>query len=114
MTGEALPDDVAVDAVLAALADPTRRHLLDLLSSHGEATATNLSELVPISRQAIVKHLGCLDDAHLVSSRRVGREVRYSVTSSALSSTAMWMAGLADRWDRRLARLKQVAEHQEE
>jgi DNA-binding transcriptional ArsR family regulator len=100
----------AVDSVLAALADPTRRQLLDLLAAQGEATATTLAERLPVSRQAVVKHLAVLDAAGLVSGARVGREVRYAVRSAALGATARWMAALAADWDRRLADIKRVAE----
>lgn len=100
----------AVDGVLAALADPMRRRLLDLLAAQGEATATTLAERLPVSRQAVVKHLGVLDAAGLVSGGRVGREVRYTVRPAALDATARWMAALAADWDRRLATIKRVAE----
>jgi DNA-binding transcriptional ArsR family regulator len=100
----------AVDGVLAALADPTRRQLLDLLAAQGEATATTLAEQLPVSRQAVVKHLAVLDAAGLITGGRVGREVRYAVRSAALDTTARWMAALASDWDRRLARIKRVAE----
>lgn len=100
----------AVDSVLVALADPTRRQLLDLLAAQGEATATTLAERVPVSRQAVVKHLGVLDAAGLVSGSRVGREVRYAVRPAALDATARWMASLAADWDRRLANIRRVAE----
>jgi DNA-binding transcriptional ArsR family regulator len=100
----------AVDSVLVALADPTRRQLLDLLAAQGEVTATTLAERLPVSRQAVVKHLAVLDAAGLVSGRRVGREVRYAVRPAALDATARWMASLAADWDRRLANIKRVAE----
>jgi DNA-binding transcriptional ArsR family regulator len=100
----------AVDSVLVALADPTRRQLLDLLAAQGEATATTLAERLPVSRQAVVKHLAVLDAAGLVSGGRVGREVRYAVRPAALDATARWMAALAADWDRRLANIKRVAE----
>lgn len=100
----------AVDGVLAALADPTRRQLLDILAAHGEATATKLAEPLPVSRQAVVKHLAVLDAAGLVSGSRVGREVRYAVRPAALDATARWMAALAADWDRRLEKIKRVAE----
>ena len=99
-----------VDGVLAALADPRRRQLLDLLSEQGEATATTLAEALPVSRQAVVKHLGVLDDAGLVAASRVGREVRYAVRTAAVDTTARWLAALAVDWDRRLARIKRLAE----
>ncbi|KOU55099.1 ArsR family transcriptional regulator [Streptomyces sp. MMG1533] len=99
-----------VDSVLGALADPMRRRLLDLLAAQGQATATTLAERLPVSRQAVVKHLTVLDAAGLVSGTRVGREVRYAVRPTALDATARWMASLAADWDRRLANIKRVAE----
>ncbi|MFD5895578.1 ArsR/SmtB family transcription factor [Streptomyces sp. NPDC060366] len=100
----------AVDSVLVALADPTRRQLLELLAAQGEITATTLAAQLPVSRQAVVKHLAVLDAAGLVSGGRVGREVRYAVRPAALDATARWMAALAVDWDRRLANIKRVAE----
>jgi DNA-binding transcriptional ArsR family regulator len=99
-----------VDRVLSALADPTRRTLLDALAARGRATATDLAEVLPISRQAVVKHLGVLHDAGLVSGGRRGREVRYSVRVDRLDATAKWMSGLAGDWGVRLAGLKRAAE----
>jgi DNA-binding transcriptional ArsR family regulator len=103
-------EEQAVDSVLVALADPTRRQLLDLLAARGEATATVLAAGLPVSRQAVVKHLAVLDAAGLVAGGRVGREVRYAVRPAALNATARWMAALAVDWDRRLATIKRVAE----
>lgn len=108
------PGAESVDSVLGALADPTRRRLLDLLAAHGEATATALAGELPVSRQAVVKHLAVLDTAGLVSASRVGREVRYAVRPAALDATARWMASLASEWDRRLARIKRIAEAAEQ
>lgn len=99
-----------VDAVLGALADPTRRALLDALSARGQASASALAGDLPVSRQAIVKHLAVLEEAGLVTSQRAGREVRYTLRSQALDATARWMAGLAADWDRRLAAIKRLAE----
>ncbi|WP_329163028.1 metalloregulator ArsR/SmtB family transcription factor [Streptomyces sp. NBC_01717] len=110
MTDERRGPGEAVDSVLGALADPMRRRLLDLLAAQGEVSATTLAERVPVSRQAVVKHLAVLDAAGLVSGRRVGREVRYAVRPAALDATARWMAALAADWDRRLAHIKRVAE----
>ena len=76
MTDEGCGAAEAVDSVLVALADPTRRQLLDLLAAQGEATATTLAARLPVSRQAVVKHLAILNAAGLVSGSRVGREVR--------------------------------------
>ncbi|MFC8452656.1 ArsR/SmtB family transcription factor [Kitasatospora sp. NPDC057223] len=100
----------AADSVLVALADPTRRLLLELLAAQGEATATTLAGRLPVSRQAVVKHLAVLDAAGLVSGSRVGREVRFTVRPAALDATARWMAALATDWDRRLADIKHAAE----
>ncbi|WP_392753175.1 ArsR/SmtB family transcription factor [Streptomyces sp. LN590] len=110
MTDERRGPGEAVDSVLSALADPMRRQLLDLLAAQGEVSATTLAERVPVSRQAVVKHLAVLDAAGLVSGRRVGREVRYAVRPAALDATARWMAALAADWDRRLTHIKHVAE----
>jgi DNA-binding transcriptional ArsR family regulator len=98
------------DDVLAALADPTRRLLLDVLAEHGEATATTLADAVPVSRQAVVKHLAVLDRAGLVVKRRRGREVRFAVRPDRLSGTARWMAAKAAEWDARLAAIRRIAE----
>ncbi|WP_327421202.1 metalloregulator ArsR/SmtB family transcription factor [Streptomyces sp. NBC_01230] len=113
MTDDSRRADEAVDSVLGALADPTRRRLLDLLGAQGESTATTLAEQLPVSRQAVVKHLAVLDAAGLVSGSRVGREVRYEVRPAALSATARWMGALAADWDRRLANIKRAAEEAE-
>ncbi|MGC0420984.1 ArsR/SmtB family transcription factor [Embleya sp. AB8] len=110
MTQERAGAAEGVDSVLVALADPTRRQLLDLLAAQGSATATTLAERLPVSRQAVVKHLAVLDAAGLVTGGRVGREVRYAVRPAALDATARWMAGLAAEWDRRLATIKRIAE----
>jgi DNA-binding transcriptional ArsR family regulator len=102
--------DALVDRVLGALADPTRRRLLDQLSTRGQATASKLADGLPISRQAVIKHLAVLETAGLVESTKVGREVRYAVRPEALDTTARWMACLAADWDRRLAKITRVAE----
>ncbi|EHR59098.1 ArsR/SmtB family transcription factor [Saccharomonospora cyanea] len=103
---------VGVDAVLGALADPTRRAVLDVLSARGPASASALAGQLPVSRQAIAKHLTVLERAGLVSAQRTGREVRYVLRSEALDVTARWMARLAADWDRRLATVKRAAEGQ--
>lgn len=74
------------------------------------APATALAAELPVSRQAIVKHLTVLQQAGLVSGRRVGREVRYTPRSQPLDATARWMAGLAAEWDARLATTERIAE----
>jgi DNA-binding transcriptional ArsR family regulator len=97
-------------AVLAALAEPVRRELLDILAAREEATATSLVGEFDISRQAVVKHLAVLANAGLVTSRRQGREVLYSLRPEKVETTARWMADLAAGWDDRLQRIKRLAE----
>jgi DNA-binding transcriptional ArsR family regulator len=97
-----------VDAVFAALADPTRRRVLDEVGRRGGATATELAADLPVTRQAVAKHLGVLSDAHLVDARRSGRETRYRVTPAPLGDAIDWMARVGAEWDARLARLQRL------
>jgi DNA-binding transcriptional ArsR family regulator len=96
--------------VFVALADPTRRQVLDLLATRGEASATTLAADLPVSRVAVIKHLAVLDRAGLVESRRAGREVRFSVRPEQLQATAAWLSRLAADWDSRLDAIKRLAE----
>src|ERR1700754_2413836 len=96
--------------VFVALADPTRRAVLDLLATRGEGTATSLAAELPVSRVAVIKHLAVLDRAGLVRSRRAGREVRFSVRPEQLQATAAWLSRLAADWDSRLDAIKRLAE----
>jgi DNA-binding transcriptional ArsR family regulator len=98
------------DELWAAVADPTRRRLLDALLAHGEATATTLAGDLPVTRQAIAKHLSVLARAGLVDSRRVGREVRYTVRPERLDAATGWLARVAAEWDDRLGAIKRLAE----
>ena len=98
------------DELWAAVADPTRRRLLDALLARGDATATTLAGELPVTRQAIAKHLAVLDRAGLVEGRRQGREVRYAVRPERLDAAARWMARVAAQWDERLAAIKRLAE----
>jgi len=100
----------APGAVLVALADPTRRQLLEKLVDVGLASATTLAERLPVSRQAVVKHLNVLEGAGLVSGERTGREVLYQLRPRTLDESARWMAELASTWDRRLNAIKRAAE----
>lgn len=101
-------DDIG--PVLAALADPTRRQLLGALAEEGQASASRLATRLPVSRQAVVKHLQLLEHAGLVSGGRSGREVLYQVQTDSLEASARWMVDLAATWDRRLNALKRAAE----
>jgi DNA-binding transcriptional ArsR family regulator len=100
----------AIARVLSALADPTRRHLLNRLSMHGEGSATVLATEMSVSRQAIVQHLALLDSVGLVRGRRAGRERRYVVCPQPLTEAARWLEDLAAEWDSRLAAIKGIAE----
>lgn len=100
----------ALSGVLAALADPMRRRILDGLSEHGTGTATTLAAGLPVTRQAVVKHLAVLAEAGLITGRRAGREVRYVLVPQRMDTTVRWMAGLATQWDTRLHVIKQLAE----
>lgn len=98
------------DALWAAVADPTRRRLLDLLLARGEATATSLALELPVSRQAVAKHLAVLDRNGLVDATREGREVRYAVRPERLDEARRRMAEVAAEWETRLASIKRLAE----
>jgi DNA-binding transcriptional ArsR family regulator len=98
------------DELWAAVADPTRRRLLDVLLARGEATATTLAGELPVTRQGIAKHLAVLDRAGLVESRRQGREVLYAVRPDELDAATRWMAQVASEWDARLHAIKRLAE----
>ena len=100
----------AVDELWAAVADPTRRRMLDVLLTEGEGTATTLARELPVTRQAVAKHLAVLHRAGLVEGARQGREVRYAVRPQQLDAAARSMASVAARWDQRLIAIKQIAE----
>jgi DNA-binding transcriptional ArsR family regulator len=95
-----------VDAVFAALADPTRRHLLQTLAGSDGVSATGLAGGLPISRQAVAKHLAALREAQLVRSDRVGRETLYSLRPEPLGEASRWIETVGAEWDSRLAKLR--------
>ena len=100
--------DDAADAVFAALADPTRRRVLRLVAERGPTSATLLERDLPVTRQAIVKHLAVLHRAGLVSGERTGQVVRYALVPGPLDEVSDWISEIGSRWDERLARLRQV------
>ena len=102
--------DEDVDELWAAVADPTRRRLLDALLAQGDATATTLARELPVTRQAVAKHLAVLDRAGLVEGGRQGREVRYAVRPERLDLAARSLARVASQWDQRLLAIKRIAE----
>jgi DNA-binding transcriptional ArsR family regulator len=93
-------------AIFAALADPTRRQVIQALSEQGPSTATGLAANLPVTRQAVTKHLSALADAGLVRSTRRGREKLYQISPRPLTDAVSWMADLGARWDDRLAALR--------
>ena len=99
------------NAVFGALADPRRRQLLERLAM-GPTTATGLAVRFPVTRQAVVKHLGALAHAGMVAKERHGREVRYRLETAPLSEASAWMTTLAARWEQRLLRLKRYVEEE--
>jgi ArsR family transcriptional regulator, cadmium/lead-responsive transcriptional repressor len=100
----------ADDELWSAIADPSRRRVLDLLVDGGEASASALAGLVPFSRQAVSKHLVVLERSGLISRRKRGREVLYRVEADRLDEATNAMAELARQWDRRLDRIKRLSE----
>lgn len=94
------------DSVFSALSDPGRRRLLESLAVRESASLTELAAELPVTRQAVSKHLAALGAAGLVEGRRVGRETRYRLTPQPLGEALAWMERIGDRWDERLARLR--------
>lgn len=118
---------VVDDELWSAIGDPTRRRLLDLVlaagssgggpggargstGAAGAATATSLAEQLPVTRQAVAKHLAVLDRAGLVRATPAGRERRYQVDEEQLARAAEQLAAVGSAWDGRLQRIKRIAE----
>jgi DNA-binding transcriptional ArsR family regulator len=99
-----------LDELWAAIGDPTRRRVVDVLLDRGEATATAVAGELPVTRQAVAKHLAVLDRAGLVQSRRLGKEVRYAIRPQRLVAATRSMAQVAAEWDARLSAIKRIAE----
>lgn len=99
-------DDDRLGPLFDALADHTRREVMRRLSADGPATATDLAARLPVTRQAVAKHLAALDEVGLVSSELRGRERLYRITPEPLGEAMTWMADVGAEWDSRLDRLK--------
>jgi DNA-binding transcriptional ArsR family regulator len=95
-------------AVFAALADPTRREVIGRLAQE-PASASALALELPVTRQAVAKHLAALDRAGLVAARREGRELRYALNPEPMGEAMAWMASVGAQWDERLVRLARRA-----
>lgn len=93
--------------LLSALADPTRRAVFERLSSGGPASATELAAKMPVTRQAIAKHLSLLDSVGLVEKTQQGRQVMYSARLAPLREVTEWLETVGAEWDARLKRLRQ-------
>jgi DNA-binding transcriptional ArsR family regulator len=94
------------DSVFSALSDPSRRRLLESLAGSESASLSELADQLPVTRQAVSKHLAALGEAGLVTATRVGRETRYRLTPEPLGDALDWMERIGDRWDERLRRLR--------
>ena len=98
------------DELWSAIGDPTRRRMVDLLLADGSGTATTLSDRLPVTRQAVAKHLGVLDRVGLVHVTPSGRERLYRVDEAQLARAAAQLADVGSTWDARLRRIKSIAE----
>lgn len=98
------------DELWSAVGDPTRRRMIDLLLAEGRGTATSLSARLPVTRQAVAKHLTVLDRAGLVRGVTAGREKQYHVDSAQLARAVAQLTDVGATWDRRLRRIKEIAE----
>ena len=95
------------DSVFSALSDPSRRRLLESLAARESASLTELASQLPVTRQAVSKHLAALAEAGLVESARTGRETHYSLTPQPLDDAMAWMERIGEQWDERLAHLRE-------
>jgi predicted transcriptional regulator len=98
------------DDLWSAIGDPTRRRMLDLLLIEGDGTATTLGRQLPVTRQAVAKHLGVLDRVGLVRVTPAGREKRYRVDDAQLSRAVAQLSSVGSAWDARMQRIKSIAE----
>ncbi|MET9603223.1 MULTISPECIES: ArsR/SmtB family transcription factor [unclassified Streptomyces] len=98
------------DDLWSAMGDPTRRRMIDLLLADGQGTATTLSAHLPVTRQAVTKHLAVLDRVGLVRSSPSGREKRYRVDEAQLARAVAQLNAVGEMWDARLRRIKSLAE----
>lgn len=98
------------DELWSAIGDPTRRQVLDLLLAAGSGTSTSLSASLPVSRQAVAKHLAVLDRVGLVHGETVGRERHYRIDDEQFARALAQLHAVSSAWDGRLRRIKRLAE----
>ena len=108
-TSHALHEDFD-DALWVAIGDPTRLRVLDLLLTAGPGTASGLGRQLPVTRQAVAKHLAILERSGLVNTETVGREVRYTVEPDQFARACAQVAKVNRAWSLRLRRIKTIAE----
>jgi DNA-binding transcriptional ArsR family regulator len=99
-----------MDRIFFALADPTRREVIRRLSQQGPGTVSDLARELPVTRQAVAKHLAALDEAGLLSAEQEGRRKRYHLTPGPLADAMGWMAEVGSEWDERLQALRRHLE----
>jgi DNA-binding transcriptional ArsR family regulator len=93
-----------------ALGDPNRLRIISRLCDGGPSSITQIAEAIPVTRQAVTKHLHALEVVGLVDSRRLGRERIWSVRTEPLSEASGYLTQLSDRWDRVISRLRAFVE----
>jgi predicted transcriptional regulator len=98
------------DELWSAIGDPIRRTMIDLLLAGGPGTATSLSERLPVTRQAVAKHLAVLDRVGLVHATPAGRERHFQVDEAQLARAVAQLSAVGASWDARLRRIKRIAE----
>jgi len=100
--------------VYDAVADPTRRRLLDLLAQAGELSLHELVDRFPMGRTAVSKHLTILKEAGLVEDRKVGRETRSHLNAAPLREIQGWVSFYEQFWTQRIDRLKDLLKEENE
>jgi DNA-binding transcriptional ArsR family regulator len=105
-----MPAADPVGPVFAALADPTRRQVVETLLSEGSVTVPGLTAALPMSRQAVAKHVDALQEAGLLRREGEGRRLSYRLEPGALEPAAAWLDRIGREWDGRLGRLKRAVE----
>lgn len=106
--------EISRQSVFSALADETRRQIIEMLTEDGEQTATQLADRFPISRQGVSKHLNIMEEAGLVTVRQRGRDKFYHLTPEPLEEASLWISAIAARWDKRLGALRDLIEIDED
>jgi DNA-binding transcriptional ArsR family regulator len=99
-----VPDELG--PIFSALSDANRRRLVETLAQRESATQRELAAELPVTRQAVSKHLAALSDAGLVEASRSGRTTRYRLTPGALGEAVSWIERVGSEWDERLAALR--------